>query len=533
MRTAASLALSLASTILLAQSVDVPLTNWTVPTYRAASASDGLTTMADGTPGVGFVGIQPCRVADTRGNGAPIQGGIFPNSGLRTWDLTGLCGIPAGTDAISANFTMVAAGGIPAGSFLLAWPTGQAPPPTAIMTYGPGQIISNAAIVQLGAGEQLNVNVSGSTHIVMDVNGYFTDQYNAGVSFHAVSSNVAPAILGDNTSSLGFAVGVLGRITSTTTSSGSAGVRGMNAGTGPSGVGVWGSHAGGGWGVFGEASTGYGVVGKATATSGVSNGVFGMTSSFDTGSNGVLGIYSADPRNAVVGYTAGVRGVATSGYGVVGESNLIGVIGVRLLNGLLQTGGWLGYNSTDGIFSQGNLSVSGTKSFVEPHPTDPASEIAYVALEGPEAGTYFRGQGRLQNGLAEIAVPESFRMVTDPEGLSVQVTPIAEMATVAVVSIDLNRIVVKGSRDVSFYYTVNGLRQAYRGWEAVRENAHYLPEGPNARMPLSLAPEQRRRLIATGIYKEDGTVNLETARKLGWEKEWEKRNQTVARSTPE
>ncbi len=127
--------LSFAPSFLSAQ--EIP--NWTVPTYRASSAVGGLTTMADVTPGVGFVGIQPCRVADTRGNGAPIQGGIFANSALRTWDLTGLCGLPAGTDAISANFTVVAAGGIPPGSFLLAWPTGQAPPPTAIMTYGPGQ----------------------------------------------------------------------------------------------------------------------------------------------------------------------------------------------------------------------------------------------------------------------------------------------------------------------------------------------------------------------------------------------------------
>src|SRR5678816_3411817 len=116
---ALSLAIGLVSSVSLAQSAGVPLSNWTVPAYRSSSASGGLTTMADVTPGIAFVGIQPCRVADTRGNGAPIQGGIFPNSGLRTWDLTALCGLPAGTEAISANFTVVAAAGIPQGSFLL------------------------------------------------------------------------------------------------------------------------------------------------------------------------------------------------------------------------------------------------------------------------------------------------------------------------------------------------------------------------------------------------------------------------------
>ena len=77
MRTAIlSLTICLASSFLPAQSVDVPLANWTVPTYHASSVTGGLTTMADVTPGVGFVGIQPCRVADTRGNGA-IKDSIY------------------------------------------------------------------------------------------------------------------------------------------------------------------------------------------------------------------------------------------------------------------------------------------------------------------------------------------------------------------------------------------------------------------------------------------------------------------------
>jgi hypothetical protein len=142
------------------------------------------------TSALPFIGLTPCRVADTRGNGAPIQGGIFGNSESRIWTVGGICGIPSFAGAISVNFTVVAAGGIPAGSFLLAWPTGSPPvQTTAIMTYGPGQIISNAAIVPLSAG-QLTVNVSGSTHIIMDVNGYY-----------------APAGVGNNNTFLGSNAG--------------------------------------------------------------------------------------------------------------------------------------------------------------------------------------------------------------------------------------------------------------------------------------------------------------------------------------
>jgi hypothetical protein len=42
-------------------------------------------------------------------------------------------------------------------------------------------------------------------------------------------------------------------------------------------------------------------------------------------------------------------------------------------------------------------------------------------------------------------------MTTSPEGLSIQVTPIGRMATVAVQSIGLERIVVMSSRDVEFF----------------------------------------------------------------------------------
>jgi hypothetical protein len=118
--------------------------------------------------------------------------------------VTGICGIPSVAGAISVNFTVVAAGGIPAGSFLLAWPTGQPPPPTAIMTYGPGQVLSNAAIVPLNGAGQLTVNVSGSTHVIMDVNGYYAP---AGVGAHNTFLGLNAgnfAMTGDNNTAIGW-----------------------------------------------------------------------------------------------------------------------------------------------------------------------------------------------------------------------------------------------------------------------------------------------------------------------------------------
>jgi hypothetical protein len=82
---------------------------------------------------------------------------------------------PVGARAVSVNFTVVSPPGTPQGAFLLAWATGSPPAnPVAIMTYGPGStVISNSAIVPLNDLGQMTVNVSHSTHIIMDVNGFF------------------------------------------------------------------------------------------------------------------------------------------------------------------------------------------------------------------------------------------------------------------------------------------------------------------------------------------------------------------------
>jgi hypothetical protein len=508
------------STFTFAQ--DIPLTNWTVPPYHSGgSSSAGITTMTDVTPPRAFVGIQPCRVADTRGNGAPIQGGIFPNSGLRTWDLTGICGLPAGTEAISANFTVVAATGIPAGSFLLAWPTGQAPPPTAIMTYGPGQIISNAAIVPLGPGEQMNVNVSGSTHIVMDVNGYFSDTLQNTSNQFEVRSAGGVAIFGENT---GSGYGVWG-----TSATGFGVVAGGGAGgvwaTTASGAasGVYGQNTGGGYGVYGKSNGGFGVYGFSEGA--VSNGV---------------GVNGLGPGGAAGGSSnsgpAGVRGENLTFYGVMGVSRETAVAGFLVRtdgnNGPL---GYLGAHFLGdvnyGVFAGGNYGGTGAKYFVEPHPEKAGVVIRYVSLEGNEAGTYFRGRGKFQNGVATIEVPEDFRLVTDPEGLTVNVTPIGEMATVAAVKIGLDRIQVRGSRDVEFSYMVNGVRKSHKHLTPIGPGSEYMPESAGAKIPLYLTEGQKAMLISNGTYKPDGTVNMETARRLGWDKAWEKRGHPAPQPT--
>ncbi len=61
------------------------IVNWPVASYWSRPMrveEDGIGKAGIPSPPLPFVAVQPCPVADTRGNGAPIQGGAF--SGRRT-----------------------------------------------------------------------------------------------------------------------------------------------------------------------------------------------------------------------------------------------------------------------------------------------------------------------------------------------------------------------------------------------------------------------------------------------------------------
>ncbi len=471
----------LISSLGLAQDVDVSLHNWTVPPYSEASAG-GIHTMTDATPPRAFVGVVPCRVADTRGNGAPIQGGIFGNSEARNWTIWGVCGIPVEADAISVNFTVVSAPATPQGGFLLAWPTGLPPASTtALMTYGPGvTVISNAAIIPLsnGAG-QLTVNASHSTHIIMDVNGYFTDRLNpftSGFRLESSGAGATASFLNTNTgcSNPGCAISA---ITNTV--------------------------------VDGKA------IGGQTPTGGIhSAGVWGRQ-------GGPLFIQTAYGG-------AGVRGESHS-LGVLGITNTEVAFGVGASGSLLNANGsaalaegYLGYYTgvSYGVYSAGNAHVQGTltavtKSFVQPHPKDASKEIEYVSLEGPHSEVYFRGTAQISHGVTRIAIPEHFRLVADPGTYSTLVTPVGGMATVAVLSEGGDGIVVQASRNVKIHYVVYAEREAVPHPDPIVENIHFRPN-PNTDFSAHLPESFRQLLIRNGTLNPDGTVNTETVRRLGW-----------------
>jgi len=119
----------------------------------------------------------------------------------------------------------------------------------------------------------------------------------------------------------------------------------------------------------------------------------------------------------------------------------------------------------------GNFTASGTKAFVQPHPTDPTKEIVYTCLEGPEAGTYVRGSAEMVNGQAVIKLPDHFGMVTGAKGLTVQLTPRGTWLELYVTTATVAQVAVGEAqgRSGQFDYLVQGVRKGYENQPVVRD----------------------------------------------------------------
>ena len=121
----------------------------------------------DGT----FHPLSPARILDTReGNGAPT-GKVGPGRTL-SLQATGRGGVPtSGVSAVVMNVTVTEP---TAPSFLTVWPAGETRPTASNLNYVANQTVPNLVVVKVGAGGKVNLfNLSGSTHVVADVVGWY------------------------------------------------------------------------------------------------------------------------------------------------------------------------------------------------------------------------------------------------------------------------------------------------------------------------------------------------------------------------
>jgi hypothetical protein len=128
--------------------------------------------------------IAAVRVLDTRkaiGLSGKLTAGV-----PRTFQITGLHGIPAGATAITANATVVNSG---AASSIYLGPAPIAKPTTYTLSFNKGQVANRGVTVALSPTGALSVTYrasSGTTDLVLDVTGYFSPAA-GGDTYHALT----------------------------------------------------------------------------------------------------------------------------------------------------------------------------------------------------------------------------------------------------------------------------------------------------------------------------------------------------------
>ena len=148
-----------------------------------------------------FVSVMPCRVADTR-NPAGAFGSYMTAGSTRSFPIpSGTCGIPTNAAAYSLNVTVVPKGPL---DFLTMWPTGQQQPNVSTLNSPSGQIVANAAIIPAGTNGAVDVYVTNSTDVILDINGYFLPQTPQAINTVIGSGSLSSNTTGSADTAIGF-----------------------------------------------------------------------------------------------------------------------------------------------------------------------------------------------------------------------------------------------------------------------------------------------------------------------------------------
>ncbi len=175
------------------ENAKIPLRNWPAPAYwmptsagmTAAPLSQGKTAAGDARQGsvtplsgpLVFVGITPCRLVDTRpqeGFPAPFGAPAFAPDEIRSYPFLSHpnCQLPSNVKAFSLNLLILPPGPLP---WLSAWPDGYPYPGTSFLNATQAGIYNNAVIVGAGVNGGISVLAKATTHLIIDINGYFID----------------------------------------------------------------------------------------------------------------------------------------------------------------------------------------------------------------------------------------------------------------------------------------------------------------------------------------------------------------------
>jgi len=174
-------------TVSVAPTAASQVTNY-VSAYGGGSLGLASATDVANIGGLEFYPLTPCRVADTRvGAGfSGTQGPPYLSGGTsRSFQVAGLCGVPATATAYSLNVTVVPRAA--ALGYLTTWPTGQAQPLASTLNSWEGLVVANAALVPAGTSGNISIYASDDTEVLFDINGYFAPPSGSGLQFYPLT----------------------------------------------------------------------------------------------------------------------------------------------------------------------------------------------------------------------------------------------------------------------------------------------------------------------------------------------------------
>ncbi|MDQ6618527.1 MAG: hypothetical protein M3Z31_02325 [Pseudomonadota bacterium] len=160
----------------------IPLVGWdvdvlgTLKKLNAAKSSDKGQTKAATDPAAVYRPVTPCRLVDTRGNGAPVQGGPFNPGERRTIAPAGRCGIPTSfVRAVSLSFHTFNYTVNNGGYIALAAPGTPVAGINDVFNVG-AQWSASTSNVPTSLDGSFDVFVAQSrADVIIDVNGYYQD----------------------------------------------------------------------------------------------------------------------------------------------------------------------------------------------------------------------------------------------------------------------------------------------------------------------------------------------------------------------